>query len=107
MAIRWKKSEKETGLRAIGAGPRTWALRDAETGAWYMSVVCAYTGALGRDTRPEAMNEWYWRVQINGKWLKSKTIYPTDLEAKAAADAYFIKNKDKILNPQTPEEPSA
>lgn len=51
MRLRWKLDEKQTGLSAIGAGPRGSWLHDGTTRY-------AHVAALGGGWRP--MLGWYW-----------------------------------------------
>lgn len=50
--MRWKRDPRETGLRAVGAGPRGWTLHDGERE--YASV-----GALGGNWSRK-FSGWYW-----------------------------------------------
>ena len=90
--IRWKKGERETGLRAV-AQVRCHSLRDSDSGKLLMYTHCP----------PPYMREgisdapWAWYVRMGDKSLKSKARYASGDEAKAAADAYWKANRQKIL----------
>jgi hypothetical protein len=90
--IRWKKDERETGLRAV-VQVRRHSLLDSETGKLLMYTHCPppYMRAdIGE-------KPWTWYVRMGDKSLKSKARYATGEEAKAAADSYWKANRQKIL----------
>ncbi|MDP9651670.1 hypothetical protein [Paraburkholderia caledonica] len=90
--IRWKKDERETGLRAV-AQVRCHSLRDSESGKLLMYTHCPPPYMrTGIGDMP-----WKWHLRMGDKTLTSKACFATGDEAKAAADAYWKANRDKIL----------
>lgn len=90
MTLRWRKNPKETGLAAVGAGPRGSSLYlDDETD--YL----ASTNASGGDWTKK-FEGWYWSVPSNKeKGIERYNSYPalleTEKEAKDAAKKYVQK----------------
>lgn len=85
MAMRWKLNPRETGLAAVGAGPRGSTLRDGET-----VVACVYPNG-GNWQRP--LRGWYFVVGWDSglpsyNSYSAELFYPTATEAKAAALAH-------------------
>jgi hypothetical protein len=81
--LRWKRNPRETGLRAVGAGPRGWTLHDGQE-----EFACV--NALGGDwSRP--FSGWYWvaysRPGIALRNTCDSPIHDPE-EAKAEAMAY-------------------
>ena len=91
MAIRWKMSEKATGLSAVGTGPRWHYLNDGDDsvivvmpigGAWNNGVLKGYRFKLLADF-------------FGDKKFRSSTKLFDDAEsAKAAAKEYYLKCKN-------------
>jgi hypothetical protein len=92
MAIRWKMSEKETGLSSIGAGPRQHYLKDGEE-----EVILVYPIGGG------------WRMELKGykfkligdcfgdkKFNVSKTLFPDYASAKVAAKSFYLSAKKAL-----------
>ena len=77
--LRWKKDPRETGLAAIGAGPRSSRLQYGQ--------IEASVNALGGGWRP--LRGWYWVVKSPGCFRNTcDTPYKTEEEAKAQAMQY-------------------
>lgn len=81
MRLHWKKDDKETGLRSIGAPPRSSRLHDGEE---HYASVCS---AGFRETGPK----WYWVVP-RFDWMPYMNTcnarVETEQQAKDAAMAY-------------------
>lgn len=81
--LRWKKDPRETGLAAIGAGPRSSRLKCNE--------IDASVNALGGTWR-EPIRGWYWVVTAPGRYKNTcNTPCETEEEAKAQAIQYVKK----------------
>lgn len=79
--LRWKKEPRETGLRAVGAGPRGSELHDGST---------RYAVASAKRTDRRVMG-WYWVAGWESKVPHKNTCESpcaTEEEAKAQALAY-------------------
>lgn len=87
MKLRWKLNPRETGLRAIGAGPRGSRLHDGKT---------TFASVNAHSTRHTGRTGWFWVARsddgsipyhnsCNGPGL-------TEADAKAAAMAYVKKH---------------
>lgn len=90
MRLRWKKSEKEKGLSAIGAGPRSSKLTDGKKD--YAMVY-----AIGGNCRGP-LRGWYWVKPTDelGPYINtSNNPVPTEEEAKAQALAFVKKSISK------------
>lgn len=72
MTLRWKKDERQTGLRSIGAGPRGSALRDGADGDELARVQAHGAG-------------WFW-YSMSGAHVNTCNEPVAD-EATAKADA--------------------
>lgn len=87
--LRWKKEPSETGLRAVGQGPRGYRYHDGEK--QYASV-----SPLGGGWRP--MRGWYWVAGWDSDVPHKNTCnepVATPEEAKEQAAAYvagFLAN---------------
>lgn len=82
MALRWKKEPPETGLRRVGAGPRSSWLHDGKT---KFATVSAKRQNFG------SYSGWYWVAGWDsGAPHKNTCNEPceTEQEAKAQAMAY-------------------
>ena len=78
--LRWKKDAKETGLRAIGAGPRRSVLHDGLT--QYASVAALGGGWQG------PLRGWYF-VALEGDHINTcNDPAPDEATAKAQAMAH-------------------
>jgi hypothetical protein len=78
MALRWKQQPKETGLRRVGAGPRPSALRDNDKEVlWVAPLGGGWRGPI---------KGWYWYGCGENT---SVAPWPTEIEAKAAAMAFY------------------
>lgn len=83
MRMTWKMSPKETGLRAVAAGPRSHFLKiDGEE--------MASVGAVGRT------GKWFWtafagKVPYHNSW-KEKKVYDDVDSAKREAEKYVLKH---------------
>ena len=85
MRLRWKKEPKETGLRAVGAGPQSSKLHDGVT-----EYACV--SALGGGWRGPVTG-WYWTTSAAtvGEW-RNTCSEPAPDEATAKAQAMkFVK----------------
>jgi hypothetical protein len=86
--LRWKKEKAETGLRAVGAGPRGYVYHDGET-------EFASVSAIGGDWRSPDIKGWYWccgsneRFGIEWRNTASGIPYLTPDDAKRDAAAYI------------------
>ncbi len=83
---RWKMDPAETGLRAVGAGPRGHTLR---LNGEELMRVCP---AGGNWARP--LEGWYWVSHLGGTTRNTYgegKIWPTAEEAKADATAFYKK----------------
>jgi hypothetical protein len=82
--LRWKKHPRETGLSAIGAGPRPSTLHDGKT---EYATVYAHGGNWSMPLRG-----WYWvcspREGIGGYKNTCNDLAPDEATAKARAMAY-------------------
>lgn len=79
-SLRWKKDPHETGLAAIGAGPRSSRLQIGEIGA---SVNAFYNRTKGR------YESWYWVANAPGRYCNTYNApCKTEEEAKAQAMQY-------------------
>lgn len=79
--LRWKKEPAETGLRAVGAGPRSSNLHDGETE--YATVAATGGGWHGQ------VAGWYWAAFERVPYRNTHaTPCATEAEAKAKAMAY-------------------
>lgn len=79
MRLRWKKNDRETGLRAVCAGPRGSILHDGTT-------TYATVNASGGGWRP--MRGWYFvtYADATGQWVNTcNDLVPDEATAKAAA----------------------
>lgn len=78
--LRWKKDSRQTGLAAIGAGPRSSRLQYGEIRA---SVNSFYNRLRGR------YEGWYWVVVAPDRYSNTcNTPCETEAEAKAQAMQY-------------------
>jgi len=90
MTLRWRKDKPETGLRAVGAGPRGHRLflDDNED---ELAIVSPDGGGW---LRP--LSGWYWYAmnlpdnKLYNSYAQGE-IFETEKEAKAAALAYVKK----------------
>lgn len=100
MALRWRKNPRETGLRAVGAGPRGSALYlDGNYDDWIASINADGGTWMG------PFKGWYWVAPSNEKlgiqhYNSYPEIFETEKEAKDKAMAY-VKNAMKEKNEQT------
>jgi hypothetical protein len=79
MALRWKKHARETGLRAVVAGPRGSDLRDGET---VLATVYA-------SRRQHTVTGWYWVSRASGDHVNTcNALDPDEATAKAQAMAH-------------------
>lgn len=78
MTLRWKKDARQTGLRAVCAGPRGSALRDDANGEDLARVQ-----ALGRYSSGAG---WFWYSRVGGKYVNTCNTPVAD-EATAKAEA--------------------
>lgn len=86
--LRWKRNPRETGLMAVGAGPRGWTLHDGETSF-------ATVNALGGDWSRKFQG-WYWAASGKVPYQNTcGTPVPTPEEAKDAALAYVKAHLSK------------
>ena len=83
--LRWKKDAAETGLRAVGAAPRSHRLRDSN-GKEYAWVAPNGGGWI----RPQ--NGWYWVCVIDGHHENTCGTPVADV-ATAKAEARAFVNK--------------
>lgn len=85
MRLRWKKNPHETGLRAVGAGPRGSVLHDGLKE--YASV-----NALGGNWRGPLLG-WYWVSDAAGEYVNTCDD-PSPDEATAKAQAMeFVRSR--------------
>jgi hypothetical protein len=78
--LRWKKHERETGLRAIGAGPR---------GSDYTDGVTKYATVYAHSFRHTGKSGWYWVSSRAGKYMNTCGIEGMDeATAKQQAQEY-------------------
>jgi hypothetical protein len=85
--LRWKMEERETGLRAVGAGPRGFYFHDG-------NKVYARVSALGGDWKRPLVG-WYWVAGWDSDVPHKNTgdsPLPTSLEAKKQAAEYVRHN---------------
>lgn len=75
--LRWKKHERETGLRAIGAGPR---------GSDYTDGVQRYATVCAHSFRHTGKRGWYWVSTIGGTVVNTCNVEGLD-EATAKQEA--------------------
>lgn len=76
MTLRWKKHAKETGLRAIGAGPRGSDLRDGDK-----ELATVYASR-----QRHTVTGWYWVSRASGEHVNTCNSPVAD-ETTAKADA--------------------
>lgn len=91
--MRWKQDPKETGLRAVGAGPRGYFYHDGKNK--YASV-----SPLGGDWR-KPLSGWYWVAGWDSSIPHKNTCgtpCETPEEAKKQAAEYVAKH---LSNPST------
>jgi|JI10StandDraft_1071094.scaffolds.fasta_scaffold152212_2 hypothetical protein len=82
---RWKKHEKETGLRAVGAGPRG---SDYQFHGDSIATVCPHGG----DWR-KRLSGWYFVVSTGAVYKNTcNELSATESEAKAAAVEFMRAN---------------
>lgn len=84
--LRWKKEPRETGLRAIGAGPRSSWLHDGQKRYACVSALRRY-----------GQSPWYWVAGWDSDVPHKNTCGEpvlTEAEAKAAAMAYVRGHLD-------------
>ena len=84
MTLRWKKQPRETGLRSVGAGPRSSDL-------WDGVKKYATVSALGGGWRGP-LTGWYWVCGTDAVGEYRNTCgepKPTEAEAKAEAMAWI------------------
>jgi hypothetical protein len=78
MRLRWKKHPKETGLRAVCAGPRGSDYTDgSEKYATVYALSFRHTGTKG----------WYWVSSFTGAEYRNTCNEPADDEATAKQQA--------------------
>lgn len=90
--LRWKRHERETGLRAVGARPRGWDLHDGID-----KYAAIYPNGGGWQCE---QNGWYWASF--GLVPRVNTCHEpvqTPEEAKAAAMAYVKSHLAKATTP--------
>ena len=77
--LRWKKRKAETGLRAIGAGPR---------GSDYTDGVENYASVHAHSFRHTGKRGWYWVSRAGGLFVNACNIEGlSEDQAKAQAQA--------------------
>lgn len=84
-SVRWKKEKAETGLSAIGAGPRGYDLHDGE-------LIYARVYPSGGGWRK--LDGWYFVVGWDSnlpRFNSSKNLVETSEEAKKQAEEYIQK----------------
>lgn len=93
--LRWKLQPRETGLRAVGAGPRSSWLHDGEK---RYACVSAFSSRAGRSLG------WYWVAgwdsAVPHKNTCNETPCATAEEAKAAALKYVKEHMEEAGNAQ-------
>jgi hypothetical protein len=78
--LRWKKHERETGLRAIGAGPR---------GSDYTDGVTKYATVYAHSHRHTGKRGWWWTARVNGGFINHSDLEGLDeATAKQQAQEY-------------------
>lgn len=85
--LRWKMEERETGLRAVGAGPRGFYFHDGDK-------VYARVSPLGGDWR-RPLAGWYWVAGWDSGVPHKNTCgspCPTIEDAKKQAAEYVRQN---------------
>ena len=94
MAIRWRREEKMTGLMRVTQGPRGWYLQDSETDQEYMRVVWK-----NEQANPMRRAGWTFKI-VNPATEANLTAmgrWDEHLEAKAAADVWWKRNREVQL----------
>jgi hypothetical protein len=91
MTLRWRKEPKETGLRAVGAGPYRSSSLWLDDESDYLATVSPDGGDWRKPFRG-----WYWVACTNQeKGIKLFNSYPrvyeTEKEAKDAAKKYVLE----------------
>lgn len=83
MALRWKKHSRETGLRAIAAGPRGSDLRDGD-----IELATVYAARINY-----RVTGWYWVSRADGSLVNTcNSLSPDETTAKAAAFTHVKKH---------------
>lgn len=78
--LRWKKHPAETGLRAIGAGPR---------GSDYTDGVTAWATVYAHSFRHTGKRGWYWVSRAGGLYVNTCNVEGlTEEQAKAQSQAH-------------------
>ncbi len=92
MALRWKLSEKETGLAAVGAGRRSCYLKEdgEEIILVYPIGGAAFTGEF-KGYRWKLIGDRFGQ----DKFKVGKGMFDTLEEAKAKAKSWYLENKSK------------
>jgi hypothetical protein len=76
--LRWKMRPPETGLRAIGAGPRPRYLHDGET---------EFATVYAHSTRHAGKTGWYWVAVGNGVPLRNTCAREIETVEQAKKEA--------------------
>jgi hypothetical protein len=90
MTLRWRKNPRETGLRAVGAGPQGHTLWLDDEDDYLASV-----NPSGGNWKKK-FEGWFWTVPTNkDKGIPYHNTYPllyeTEKEAKDAAKKYVLE----------------
>ena len=85
MSIRWKMTEKVTGLASIAAGPRSHYLKNNDE-----DVMLVY--AIGGNWSKNFEGYRFKVLFGPNKFKNSKTLFPDYQSAKIAAKNYYLKN---------------
>jgi hypothetical protein len=90
MRLRWKKHAKETGLRAVGAGPRGSDLHDGTN---------RYATVAAHSFRHTGEHGWWWHAQVGTERINTcnTCFVSTDDEAKKQAEAWV---KERLVKEQ-------
>ena len=81
MTARWRKQPNETGLRAVGQGPRGYELREN-------GEVLIHVSADGGNWARK-LNGWYW-YGFDVNTIRIKPHFKTAEDAKADAHAFYL-----------------
>ena len=90
--IRWCKEAKETGLAGKFQGHRNWYLQNLETDQIYMRVGF-------KDAKGDKPAGWTYTIvtpPITSNLVSTKR-WPTEGEAKMAAEVWWKKNREQHL----------
>lgn len=81
--LRWKKHPRETGLRAIGAGPR---------GSDFTDGVEVYATVSAHSTRHTGIRGWWWLSSATGKLVNRCDLEGLDEETAKHQAAEHVRS---------------